>query len=154
MDAILLDTDVFSYLNKGDSRAELYRPHVKGKTVALSFISVGELYFWTVKRKWSPKNIASLEQRIRASVIVPYDVELCKEFARVKLSLEGRLVPANDLWIATCAIRHSIPLVTHNRKHFEGIPRLNIISVADKLPALETGRLFALPPAPPDDAES
>lgn len=51
MDALLLDTDVFSYLNKpGDTRGDLYRPHVKGKTIALSFISIGELYFWTVKR--------------------------------------------------------------------------------------------------------
>src|SRR5271156_2753329 len=117
MDAVLLDTDVFSYLSKeGDTRAELYRPHVKGKTIALSFITVGELYVWTVKRKWSPKRIAALEQRLKAAVIVPYDLELCKEYGRVKAGLlaAGRVVPANDLWIAICAIRHSIPLVTHN----------------------------------------
>lgn len=48
MDAVLLDTDVFSFLSKSrDSRGELYRPYVKGKTIALSFISVGELYVWT-----------------------------------------------------------------------------------------------------------
>lgn len=142
MDAILLDTDIFSYLNKGDSRSELYRPHVRGKTIALSFITIGELFFWTVKRKWSQKRIASLEQHIRAAVIVPYDMELCKEFGRVKGSLEGRVISSNDLWIATCAIRHSIPLVTHNRRHFEGIPRLTVISEADKMPSPKTGQLF------------
>ena len=52
MDALLLDTDVFSYLNKpGDTRGDLYRPLIKGKTIALSFITIGELYFWTVKPK-------------------------------------------------------------------------------------------------------
>lgn len=142
MDAVLLDTDIFSYLNKGDSRAELYRPHVKGKTIALSFISVGELFFWTVKRRWSQPRIASLEARIRAAVIVPYDMELCKEYGRIKLSLEGRVVSANDLWIATCAIRHSIPLITHNRRHFEGIPRLEIISEAGRSKSPTTGQLF------------
>jgi predicted nucleic acid-binding protein len=46
----------------------------------------------------------------------------------------GRVVAANDLWIATSAIRHSIPLLTHNRKHFDGIPRLKIVSAeADAL---------------------
>jgi len=41
---------------------------------------------------------ADLEQRIKAAVIVPYDLDLCKEFGRVKLSLAaGRNVPANDL---------------------------------------------------------
>jgi hypothetical protein len=33
MDAVLLDTDVFSYLLKrGDPRAESYGPHVRNKT--------------------------------------------------------------------------------------------------------------------------
>ena len=141
MDAVLLDTDVFSYLNKqGDTRGELYRPHVKGKTIALSFITVGELYFWTIKKRWSARKIADLEQRIKAAVIVPYDLDLCKEFGRVKLSLAaGRNVPANDLWIAACAIRHSIPLVTHNAKDFAGIPRLTVISEANR-PTQPTSR--------------
>jgi predicted nucleic acid-binding protein len=144
MDAVLLDTDVFSFLNKqGDTRADLYRPHVKGKTIALSFITIGELFFWTVKRKWKPKRIASLERHIKAAVIVPYDLELCREFGKVKFSLEaGRVVPANDLWIATCAIRHSIPLVTHNFKHFEGVPRLQIITEANAPARPKPGHLF------------
>jgi tRNA(fMet)-specific endonuclease VapC len=145
MDALLLDTDVFSYLNKpGDTRGDLYRPHVKGKTIALSFITVGELYFWTVKRKWSARRIAELEQHIKAAVVVPYDMELCKEFARVKASLDtGRVIASNDLWIATCAIRHSISLATHNYKHFEGIPRLKIITEANRPLPPKTGDLFS-----------
>lgn len=141
MDAVLLDTDVFSYLLKGgDTRAELYRPHVKGKTIALSFVTVGELYVWTIKRQWGARRIADLEERLKAAVIVPYDLELCKEYARVKCSLDAQSVAGNDLWIATCAIRHSIPLVTHNRKHFEGIPRLVLISeVAPPPPAKPRG---------------
>jgi len=59
MDAVLLDTDVFSILlRQGDSRAESYRPLVKNKTIALSFISVGELYVWSVKREWGKKRLA------------------------------------------------------------------------------------------------
>ena len=44
MEAVLLDTDVFSYLLKDDLRAEFYRKHIQGKTVAVTFITVGELY--------------------------------------------------------------------------------------------------------------
>ena len=33
MEAVLLDTDVFSYLLKDDSRAEFYRKHIQGKTL-------------------------------------------------------------------------------------------------------------------------
>ena len=106
MDAVLLDTDVFSYLNKGDTRADLYRPHVTGKTIALSFVTVGELYAWTVRKKWNPKKIAALEQHIKAAIIVPYDLELCKVYGHLKASLldAGRVVAANDLWIAAAKV--------------------------------------------------
>ena len=145
MEAVLLDTDVFSYLIKeGDTRAELYRPHVKGKTIALSFITVGELYVWTIKRQWAAKRIADLEERLKAVVIVPYDLDLCREYARVKCSLPPqRNVAGNDLWIATCAIRHEIPLITHNRKHFDGVPRLVLTSQTSHPPTPKAGDLFA-----------
>lgn len=149
MDAVLLDTDVFSFLiRQGDTRGDLYRPHVKNKTVALSFVSVGELYVWAETRNWNAKTLAAFEERLKATVIVPYDLELCREYGRVKAGLpSGRVVPANDLWIAVCAIRHSIPLLTHNRQHFEGIPRLKLITetLADTSRAARTASLFEPP---------
>ncbi|MHB8503523.1 MAG: PIN domain-containing protein [Candidatus Acidiferrales bacterium] len=111
MDGVLLDTDVFSFLSKPrDSRGELYRLYVNGKTIALSFISVGELYVWTIRRKWSPSRIAALERHLQNVVVVPYDLELCREYGRVKASLpSGRVVAANDLWIATSASGEIVP---------------------------------------------
>jgi len=145
MDAVLLDTDVFSFLIKErDTRADLYRPHIARKTIALSFISVGELYVWTVKKRWGQRRIAELEQRLKATVIVPFDLELCKAYGRIKVALiaAGRAVPANDLWIATCAIRHTIPLVTHNVRHFENIPGLQVISECNRPLPEPSGDLF------------
>jgi predicted nucleic acid-binding protein len=130
MDAVLLDTDVFSYLMKPrDTRAEVYRPHVTGKTVAVSFITVGELYYGAEKKKWSGKTLSNFQERLKAVVIVPYDAELCHTYGKVRASLPaGVVVAPNDLWIAACAIRHSIKLITNNRKHFERIPNLILIS--------------------------
>jgi predicted nucleic acid-binding protein len=42
----------------------------------------------------------------------------------------GHSVAANDLWIAACAKRHALRLVTNNRRHFDFIPGLQIISEA------------------------
>lgn len=154
MDAVLLDTDVFSYLMKSkDSRADAYRPHVKGKTVAVSFITVGELYYGAEKKQWSAENRQNLEEKLKAVVIVPYDAELCRTFGRIKASLpKGATVGTNDLWIASSAIRHAIPLVSNNRKHFEKIPGLRLISEtpAKTAPVSTTGDLFKPihPPAP------
>jgi tRNA(fMet)-specific endonuclease VapC len=145
MDAVLLDTDVFSFLIKeGDSRANLYKDHVKGKTIALSFVTVGELFAWAVKKRWSAKKSAELERRIKAAVIVPFDLDLCRRFGKLKAELmnAGRVIPANDLWIAACALRHSLSLVTHNFKDFEGIPGLTIITEANRPKTPEHGTLF------------
>ncbi|HKS94555.1 MAG TPA: PIN domain-containing protein [Terriglobia bacterium] len=118
MDAVLLDTDVFSYLLRaGDARGEPYRKHVQGKTIVLSFVTLGELYYGAIKRGWSAKTLASLEQRLKVAVVVPYDTEICKTYGRLRATLRTasgshRSVFQNDLWIAACAVRHSLPLVT------------------------------------------
>lgn len=128
MDGIVLDTDVFSLLLRQDSRAELYRPILRGKRIAISFITLGELYYWPLKRNWGARRIAALEEAIAATALLPYDIPLCREYGRAKSSLaKGVNVPSNDLWIAVSAIRHGLPLLTHNRKDFERIPRLNLI---------------------------
>jgi tRNA(fMet)-specific endonuclease VapC len=123
MDAVLLDTDVFSFLIRpGDRRGDAYRPHVLNKTIAISFITVGEIYYGAVKKGFAERTLANLEERIKSAVIVPYDQELCREYGRIRHSLPtGVTVGTNDLWIAACAKRYSIPLITNNRKHFEHI---------------------------------
>ena len=144
MDAVLLDTDVFSYLIRpGDTRGDLYRPLVKGKTVALSFISIGELYVWAEVRSWGPQKLADFEERLKACVIVPYDLELCKTYARVKAKLPaGQVIAMNDFWIAICAIRHSIPLLTNNKRHFSNIPGLKFLEPPPKALPPRTENLF------------
>jgi hypothetical protein len=38
--AVLVDTDVYSYLMRGGKLADTYRPHVEGKLLAISFVTV------------------------------------------------------------------------------------------------------------------
>lgn len=137
MDWVLLDTNVVVFLlpSRPHTNAMLYRPHLEGRSVAITFVTVGELYVLAVRNKWGPVKSRDLEAHLRSSVVVPYDVEICKAYARLKTQLRtslgsARVIDSNDLWIAACAVRHGISLVTHNRRHFEGIPDLNIISEA------------------------
>jgi tRNA(fMet)-specific endonuclease VapC len=137
---VLLDTNVFSFFLRQrsggeDVLAERYRSHVEDRIVAISFVSVGELYFWAERRKWGSNRIEALEAKLRNAVVVPYDVQICKTYAKLRNGLRTpagshRVVGDNDLWIAACAVSHSLPLVTHNRRHFEGIPDLEILTEA------------------------
>ncbi len=117
----LVDTDVYSYLQKPSSEsAKLYLPHVDGKRLAVSFITVGELHFGAYKRGWSQTRFDEMKDRLRSVAIVPYDQEVCITYGKIRAAVEknGTPVAGNDLWIAACAIRHSIPLISNNRKHF------------------------------------
>lgn len=145
--AVVLDTDVYSYLLRtGDKRGELYRPHVQGKTIAVTFITVGELYYGAEKRGWGKRRLALLEQRLRSTVIIPFDAQVCKTYASLKAQLAnaGRVVADNDLWIASCAVRHKLPLISNNRKHFQVIPELTLISEAPVIAEIESQQKLAL----------
>ena len=135
LDIILLDTDVFSYLMEpGDPRGLPYLRHVEGRTTALSFITVGELLFGAFRRDWGERRTGDLQGRLRAAFILPLDHEACVAYAGLKTRLrrQGQVLADNDLWIAALAVRHSVPLVSNNRKHFERVPGLALISEAPR----------------------
>jgi tRNA(fMet)-specific endonuclease VapC len=141
MDPVVVDTDVYSYLSSSNQkRAALYQPHVAGRVLALSFISVGELYAGNLKKialgEWDPSCLIRLETRLRLFSILPYDVEVCKAYGEIKSIIKNpdgtdRTIAPNDLWIAACARRHGLTLITNNGKHFKNIPGVNIICEAE-----------------------
>ncbi len=130
MNSVVVDTDVVSFLFKRDSRAELYKPHLTGKTLVISFMTVAELDRWPLERNWSPARRAAMEQQLRRYVVHPYDRELCRKWAEVtyEANKRGRPIQCADAWVAATASLHSIPLVTHNRHDYSGVTALSIIS--------------------------
>ena len=133
MDLILLDSDVFSYLmTSGDPRGEPYRRHLVGKSAAVSPITAGEVLFGAMRRGWSARRIEELKEKLRGYLLLDSDFQVCLIFAELKAQLhaEGRVLEDNDLWIAAFALRYSIPLVSNNRRHFERIAGLMLISEA------------------------
>ncbi len=129
-DVLVLDTDVASFIFKGDTRAETYRPYLRGKTLALSFMTVAELYQWALVRRWGERQLARLDAQLASYVIVPYDKELCWQWAVICTERQrlGRPISIQDAWIAATAVRHGCPLVTHNSDDFAHISGLSVIS--------------------------
>ena len=127
---LLVDTDVFSYIYKGKGPAGSYEKHFKGNALALSFITVGELYAWAAIHNWGTKRITDMEGYLKNYIIIPFDHEVAKKYGEIKSALtrQGTLVGSNDIWIAACARRHDMPLVTHNKKDYNNVPDLEIIS--------------------------
>lgn len=130
MKKILLDTCIISYLLKGSPIAEKYRKHIEGNYPMINFTILGELYRWPLKQNWGEERRRKLEERVRNYLVIPYDAEICRKWAEVTVEAErkGKTISLKDSWIIATALRHNIPVVTHNRSDFEGVPGLTVIS--------------------------
>jgi len=131
MNVVLLDTNVVSYLFKGDTRAAAYGPLLQGHRLAISFVTVAELFEWAALRQWGEMRISRLEQALATYVVIPVDVELCRVWGRIRAQQQnaGRMIASQDAWIAATALRHELPLVTHNPRDFCDIPGIDVRSI-------------------------
>lgn len=127
---VLVDTDVVSFYFKADSRKELYRPHLAGKLLVVSFMTVAELDRWALERNWGAARRARLEQHLGSYLLYSFDRALCRTWAEVTVGArrQGRTIQAADAWIAATALLYDLPLVTHNRGDFLGVKGLTVIS--------------------------
>jgi predicted nucleic acid-binding protein len=133
MATVVVDTNVISFLEKGDTRGALYERHLVGNTLVLSFMSLAELDRWAIARNWGDERKARMAQHLGSTYLIhPFDRALCLEWARVSemAKKNGKSIATADAWIASTATIHSIALVTHNPKDFDGVPGLKVITEA------------------------
>lgn len=62
--------------------------------------------------------------------ILPMDAGTADRYGRITsyLRREGRLIGANDLWIAAAALANDLPLVSRDGGHFRRVPGLKVMS--------------------------
>lgn len=128
MSILLVDTDVVSFIFKQDSRTADYAPLLQGNRLALSFMTVAELFQWAAVRNWGTARIERLEQSLINYLIIPVDIELCRCWGNLRAERQaiGKPISVQDAWIAATALRHNLPLVTHNARDFAGISGLEV----------------------------
>lgn len=126
---IIADTNIVSYLMKGTELGQRYKPHLAGKVVGIVFVTVAEMYYGAEKDRWGEKRRQQLEGHLKNFVVLPYNNEIARIYARVVVEREreGRPISWPDAWIAATAIWHRTPLVTHDGD-FAGITDLEIIT--------------------------
>jgi predicted nucleic acid-binding protein len=127
---LVVDTDVVSFLYKRDTRAELYRPHLTSPPFVISFMTLAELRSWMRHRNWGATRRRRLERYLQRYQVIYATDALCDHWAAATDSArrQGRPIGAADAWIAATALLLNVPLVTHNRTHYEGVEGLTVIS--------------------------
>jgi predicted nucleic acid-binding protein len=133
MATLVVDTNIISYLEKGDSRAALYESDLVGNTLIMSFMTLAELDRWAIAKKWGSVRLAKMALHIGTTYLIhPYDRALCREWARISESAGsvGKTIGTADAWIAATATLHGLSLVTHNPSDFAGVVGLVLITHA------------------------
>lgn len=126
---MLCDTDWLIDVFNGRDDAIRYIAPMIGNGLAVSVISVGEMYDGILHGRKDP----IIEERrflafLSDLIVLRLDVEDVRIYAalRERLGRIGRPIGDNDLYIAATALRHGLTLVTRNRRHFDRIDRLRI----------------------------
>jgi predicted nucleic acid-binding protein len=94
-------------------------------------ISLAELYEGVYYSRNQANDEAALRDFVRTVSVLGIDEEVTRIFGRERGRLRslGKTVGDLDLLIGATAIQHDLTLLTNNRRHFELLERLRIVSI-------------------------
>ena len=127
----LIDTDwIIDHLS-GVTAVTARLSELRPAGLAMSIISIAELYEGIHYSRDPVRSEASLQQFLIGLPVLPIDDEVCRIFGRERgrLRQQGRTIGDFDLLIAATCLRHQLQICTNNRRHFEAVEGLSILSI-------------------------
>lgn len=124
----VLDTNTCVYaLKHQDSVIDRLRAH-SPDDVAVSIITVAELWFGARKSRRSESNRRGIDAFLRPFEVLPFDHAAAEAYAEIRLALEraGSPIGERDLQIASTAVARRLTVVTHNLSEFARVPGLKV----------------------------
>ncbi|HUT54134.1 MAG TPA: type II toxin-antitoxin system VapC family toxin [bacterium] len=128
MNVVVLDTNIVSFLINGHTLGEKYRAHLMGKTAAISFMTVGELFEGAYRKGWSDKKCSELRDQLKGYIIIPFSAPMMEIFGKIRAARKRQPIAVDDALIAATALAKDCPLITHNPRDFANISGLKIIT--------------------------
>lgn len=125
----LLDTNICIYIIKKKPESVIKRfEKLKSGSVAISTITLSELYYGVAKSSKPDENMIALLEFISPLEVLEFTNVDALIYGKIRNSLEkkGSPIGAMDLLIASIAKGRDLILVTNNTKEFSRIPDLKI----------------------------
>jgi tRNA(fMet)-specific endonuclease VapC len=127
MKKILLDTNAYSGFMSGDQLVFDYL--VEAEIIYLSTVMIGELFagFHGGSKFTQNKNELKTFLSKEGVTIIDVSIETAEIFGEVKSQLrrKGKMIPLNDIWIASQAIETGAKLISYDA-HFKNISGLRL----------------------------
>ena len=127
----LVDTDwIISHLHKVEPVVQRL-DDLAASGLGISIVSLAELYDGVFGANNPERSERVLQYFLEDVAVVNLDDAICRIFARERNRLRAAGTPVGDfdLLIGATALRHDLTLLTNNRRHFERLEGLQIVSV-------------------------
>ena len=125
----MLDTDICSYVMKRSHDALLRRlQKVPVSDVCVSVVTKSELLYGVEVSPRRQKDEAALNAFLNYLEVLDFPDNASSHYAQIRAQLKksGKMIGANDLFIAAHARSLGLTLVTHNTQEFRRVNRLAI----------------------------
>jgi tRNA(fMet)-specific endonuclease VapC len=125
----LLDTDVCIEAMKNNAQVVPRLLALPRSQIAVSAISVAELYFGAAKSAHPKKNRDVQEAFLSAFKILDFDRAAADAYATIRAALErsGRPIGERDQMIAATAVSRGLAIATGNMSEFTRVPALKLV---------------------------
>lgn len=126
--SFLLDTNICSAYLRSNSR--IFSRFVQyGGQLHVSIITLAELAVWIRRGLSASKRSNQVQHLSRLAPPIVIDMAVADKFGEVRASQlsAGQLTPPMDLLIAATALAQNLTLVTHNTRHYAGVPGLRVV---------------------------
>jgi len=126
----LIDTDWIIWQLQGKKNIQAKLMQLQQEGLGISIISLSELYEGIIYSKNPVENHTKLDDFLSSVTVLDVTDDICKLFGfhRGILRRQGLMIGDFDLLIASTCLYHNLTLLTNNRRHFERIEGLQIIS--------------------------
>ncbi len=125
----MLDTDICSYVMKRSHDALLQRlQKVPVSDVCVSVVTKSELLYGVEVSPRRQQDAAALNAFLNYVEVLDFPDNASLHYAQIRAQLKksGKMIGANDLFIAAHARSLGLTLVTHNTQEFRRVQRLAI----------------------------
>lgn len=122
----ILDTDHCVAVLRG--RLRLGQRAASDEVLATTVITVAELVHGAHRSERPTESLSRVNALLARLTVLPMTEKTARLFGRLRAEFEasGKRLDDLDLEIASIALVQQVPLLTHNRKHFERIDGLVI----------------------------
>ena len=131
-EAVVLDTNVVSYIHDGDPRATFYETAIREYELSISFQTMEEIIHGAYRKGWGARRMTGLHKHLEGyKVIYPSRslVLICAELRGNQLRI-GRPLSTPDAWIVATALTLDCPLASHDGG-LASVPDLKLIRAPD-----------------------